>query len=107
MRVGEYVDGEKEGYWVSYFANGNKMSEGEYRKGKKHGCGFSIIRTATNKARPRLSRANTPASIRLTMKTARGAGKAIITRSQVAPRMEPKRASGLRMKKMARRYPGA
>jgi len=37
MRDGEYVDGEKEGYWVSYYANGNKMSEGEYRKGKKHG----------------------------------------------------------------------
>ncbi|HZO91781.1 MAG TPA: hypothetical protein VFB38_25920 [Chthonomonadaceae bacterium] len=37
MRDGEYVDGKKHGLWVSYFANGNKMSEGTYRKGKKEG----------------------------------------------------------------------
>ncbi len=37
MTVGEYVDGEKEGPWVSYFANGNKMSEGRYHKGRKEG----------------------------------------------------------------------
>lgn len=37
MRDGEYVDGEKEGPWVSYFANGNKMSEGVYCKGLKDG----------------------------------------------------------------------
>ena len=37
MRNGEYVDGEKEGPWVSYFANGNKQSEGEYRGGRKEG----------------------------------------------------------------------
>ena len=37
MRDGEYVEGEKDGPWVSYYANGNKMSEGTYRGGKKHG----------------------------------------------------------------------
>lgn len=37
MRNGEYVDGKKEGRWVSYFANGNKMSEGGYRSGQKEG----------------------------------------------------------------------
>jgi antitoxin component YwqK of YwqJK toxin-antitoxin module len=37
MKDGEYVDGAKQGPWVTYFANGNKMSEGEYRKGQKDG----------------------------------------------------------------------
>lgn len=37
MRDGEYVDGKKEGRWVSYYANGNKMSEGAYRQGLKEG----------------------------------------------------------------------
>jgi antitoxin component YwqK of YwqJK toxin-antitoxin module len=37
MRDGEYLDGEKHGHWVSYFANGQKMSEGTYRLGKKEG----------------------------------------------------------------------
>ena len=37
MRDGEYVDGGKEGPWVSYYANGNKMSEGTYHKGQKEG----------------------------------------------------------------------
>lgn len=37
MRSGDYKDGEKDGPWVSFFVNGNKMSEGEYRGGKKEG----------------------------------------------------------------------
>lgn len=37
MRDGEYVNGEKHGPWVSYYANGNKMSEGVYHAGKKEG----------------------------------------------------------------------
>lgn len=34
---GRVVNGKKEGYWVTYYANGNKRSEGAYRAGKKHG----------------------------------------------------------------------
>lgn len=37
MRQGDTVDGKREGLWVSYYANGQKQSEGEYRAGKKHG----------------------------------------------------------------------
>ena len=37
MEDGEYVDGKKEGRWVSYFANGNVRSEGSYRDGQKEG----------------------------------------------------------------------
>ena len=37
MRDGEQIDGRKEGEWVSYYANGNKMSEGRYHAGKKVG----------------------------------------------------------------------
>lgn len=37
MRNGEFVDGKKDGPWVSYYANGNKMSEGAYRRGEKEG----------------------------------------------------------------------
>ena len=31
------MDGVKEGLWVTYYANGNKRSEGHYKKGKKDG----------------------------------------------------------------------
>ena len=34
---GQIVDGKKEGYWITYFANGNKRSEGRYIAGKKEG----------------------------------------------------------------------
>lgn len=37
MRDGEYLDGKKHGYWITYFANGSKMSEGAYTEGKKEG----------------------------------------------------------------------
>ncbi len=37
MRDGEMVDGKKHGPWVSYYANGNTMSEGSYNKGQKVG----------------------------------------------------------------------
>ncbi|HET6385595.1 MAG TPA: hypothetical protein VFJ58_19560 [Armatimonadota bacterium] len=38
MRDGAYVDRKKEGLWVSYHANGTKMSEGHFRNGQKHGA---------------------------------------------------------------------
>jgi hypothetical protein len=31
------VNGKKEGLWVTYFANGNKRSEGAFKGGKKEG----------------------------------------------------------------------
>ena len=31
------VNGKKHGYWVTYYANGNKRSEGRYIAGKKEG----------------------------------------------------------------------
>ncbi|MCA1595192.1 MAG: hypothetical protein LC772_02025 [Chloroflexi bacterium] len=34
---GEFLDGEKHGVWVTYYANGQKMSEGAYKRGKKEG----------------------------------------------------------------------
>ena len=37
MRNGDYVDGEKDGPWISYSANGNVASEGSYVQGQKHG----------------------------------------------------------------------
>jgi hypothetical protein len=37
MRNGEYVDGKKDGLWVSYYANGNKQSEGTYLRDQKEG----------------------------------------------------------------------
>jgi antitoxin component YwqK of YwqJK toxin-antitoxin module len=37
MTGGEYLDSEKHGLWVTYYANGNKRSEGRYERGKKQG----------------------------------------------------------------------
>ena len=37
MNDGEYLDGEKHGYWTTYYANGNKRSEGRYDHGIKEG----------------------------------------------------------------------
>ena len=37
MDEGEFVEGEKHGDWVAYYANGNKMREGRYVNGKKDG----------------------------------------------------------------------
>ena len=37
MRNGEFVEGKKDGPWVSYYANGRKMSEGAYHAGEKDG----------------------------------------------------------------------
>ncbi len=34
---GEIIDGKKEGYWIAYYANGNKRSEGAYKNGRKDG----------------------------------------------------------------------
>lgn len=34
---GEYLDGEKHGLWITYFANGQKKREGAYNRGKKEG----------------------------------------------------------------------
>ena len=34
---GEMIDGKKHGYWVTYYANGLKRSEGGYVHGKKEG----------------------------------------------------------------------
>jgi antitoxin component YwqK of YwqJK toxin-antitoxin module len=37
MTDGEYLDGEKHGFWTAYYANGNKRSEGRYDRGRKEG----------------------------------------------------------------------
>ena len=34
---GEIIDGKKEGYWITYYANGNKRSEGAFKAGVKEG----------------------------------------------------------------------
>lgn len=35
--MGRYVEGKRDGTWVSYFETGIKNSENEYRLGEKHG----------------------------------------------------------------------
>lgn len=37
LTTGEIVNGKKHGYWVTYYANGFKRSEGRYLAGKKEG----------------------------------------------------------------------
>jgi antitoxin component YwqK of YwqJK toxin-antitoxin module len=37
LTEGQIIDGKKEGYWVTYYANGNKRSEGAYKNGQKEG----------------------------------------------------------------------
>jgi antitoxin component YwqK of YwqJK toxin-antitoxin module len=37
MNDGQYVDGLKDGEWVTYGASGKKMSEGRYKRGQKDG----------------------------------------------------------------------
>jgi len=37
LSEGKTVNGKKEGYWITYYANGNKRSEGAYKKGIKDG----------------------------------------------------------------------
>lgn len=34
---GETVNGKKEGPWTTFYANGNKRSEGAYKAGQRHG----------------------------------------------------------------------
>ena len=35
MRSGQFANGVKDGLWVSYYASGNKQSEGAYLMGQK------------------------------------------------------------------------
>lgn len=35
--MSDFIDDEKEGDWVEYYANGNKRREGRYKDGKKEG----------------------------------------------------------------------
>ena len=37
MNDGEYLDGQKHGLWITYYANGNKRGEGSYDRGRKEG----------------------------------------------------------------------
>lgn len=37
LDTGEMVDGKKHGYWITYYANGVKRSEGNYIHGEKDG----------------------------------------------------------------------
>ena len=37
LNDGQIIDGKKEDYWITYYANGNKRSQGAYRGGKKEG----------------------------------------------------------------------
>ena len=37
MRDGDYINGMKHGLWISYYADGTKMSEGHYCNGQKDG----------------------------------------------------------------------
>jgi antitoxin component YwqK of YwqJK toxin-antitoxin module len=50
MRDGEYVDGKKDGLWISYYANGNKMSEGRYALGKKEGVWIQYWQNGNKKS---------------------------------------------------------
>ena len=34
---GQIINGKKEGYWITYYANGNKKSEGAFKNGIKEG----------------------------------------------------------------------
>ncbi len=37
MPTNQIIKGKKHGKWITYYANGNKRSEGSYREGRKHG----------------------------------------------------------------------
>ncbi len=37
MNEGEYLDDQKHGLWITYYANGSKRSEGSYNRGLKEG----------------------------------------------------------------------
>ena len=37
LTEGKTVNGKKDGYWITYYANGNKRSEGNFRMGVKDG----------------------------------------------------------------------
>jgi antitoxin component YwqK of YwqJK toxin-antitoxin module len=50
MTDGEYVDGEKHGYWTTYYANGNKRSEGLYNRGKKEGVWIQYWQNGSKKS---------------------------------------------------------
>ena len=60
---GEIVNGKKHGYWVTYYANGFKRSEGGYIEGKKKGFGSSTIKMETRQVKPPFAMARTKATM--------------------------------------------
>lgn len=42
--TGEMVDGKKHGYWITFYADGGKRSEGNYIRGKKDGLWINYHR---------------------------------------------------------------
>ena len=47
LTEGEMVNGQKHGYWVTYYANGFKRSEGGYVHGKKRDLGSITTKMGT------------------------------------------------------------
>ena len=59
LTTGEMVDGKKHGYWVTYYANGHKRSEGAYIHGKKTDPGSLTTKMGTKRAKPPSAITNT------------------------------------------------
>ncbi len=50
--TGEMVDGKKHGYWITYYENGIKRSQGRYIHGKKMAFGFNTTKMAARQLKP-------------------------------------------------------
>lgn len=49
---GEMADGKKHGYWITYYANGLKRSEGTIFMARRTDLGFITTKTATYILKP-------------------------------------------------------
>ena len=50
LNDGQIIDGKKEDYWITYYANGNKRSQGAYRGGKKEGQWIQYFKNGNKKS---------------------------------------------------------
>ncbi|MXW04391.1 MAG: hypothetical protein F4Z81_04895 [Gemmatimonadetes bacterium] len=53
LTEGKTVNGKKDGYWITYYANGNKRSEGNYRMGVKDGNWIQYFSNGNKKSEGR------------------------------------------------------
>ena len=53
LSEGKTVNGKKDGYWATFYANGNKRSEGSYRMGVKEGNWIQYYRNGNKSSEGR------------------------------------------------------